>query len=182
MSLSNQNKTSSTPKSVSSTSLPASVDKNADVVLQGYKIKLKTLKKKYFVLYSDGNEKLARLEYYDSEKKFKTSRTAQPKRSIILKSIMINRRTDTKHKYVIALYTKEDFFGIIFESESELNRWLRALLALQRGEEIDDDPPKPTFGEYIFIYLFYFFNVISQMSKPTNRPKRKKKLFWQKAV
>lgn len=158
---------------MSSTSLPASVDKNADVVLQGYKIKLKTLKKKYFVLYSDGNEKLARLEYYDSEKKFKTSRTAQPKRSIILKSIMINRRTDTKHKYVIALYTKEDFFGIIFESESELNRWLRALLALQRGEEIDDDPPKPTFGEYIFIYLFYFFNVISQMSKPTNRPKRK---------
>lgn len=42
------------------------------VVLQGYHKKLKTMKKKYFVLCAESGSSSARLEYYDSEKKFKS--------------------------------------------------------------------------------------------------------------
>lgn len=114
------------------------------VVLQGYHKKLKTMKKKYFVLYSENGVKSARLEYYDSEKKFKAR--SSPKRIIILKNCFnINRRLDTKHSNVIALSTKEEVFCIVLETEAELNEWLRALLALQRGEDTESDPPKPFF-------------------------------------
>lgn len=121
-----------------------------NVVLHGYHRKLKTNKKKYFVVYGDTPEKNARLEYFDSEKKFKqswlkSSSSMQAKRSIVLRSCFnINKRHDTK-KHVIALYTKDDCFCIVFDSEEELNRWLRTLLSLQRGEESEGDPPRPTF-------------------------------------
>ncbi|XP_053694645.1 insulin receptor substrate 1 [Sabethes cyaneus] len=120
-----------------------------NVVLHGYHRKLKTNKKKYFVVYGDTPEKNARLEYFDSEKKFKQSwlksSSVQAKRSIVLRSCFnINKRHDTK-KHVIALYTKDDCFCIVFDSEEELNRWLRTLLSLQRGEESEGEPPRPTF-------------------------------------
>ncbi|XP_055635740.1 mucin-12 isoform X2 [Toxorhynchites rutilus septentrionalis] len=120
-----------------------------NVVLHGYHRKLKTNKKKYFVVYDDTPDKKARLEYFDSEKKFKQSwlknSSVQAKRSIVLRSCFnINKRHDTK-KHVIALYTKDDCFCIVFDSEDELNRWLRTLLSLQRGEESEGEPPRPTF-------------------------------------
>lgn len=110
--------------------------------------KLKTMKKKYFVLYRDDFKEntVARLEYYDSEKKFR-ARGAQPKREIILKSATISRRLDTKHKFVIAFQTKEEPFSIVLETETDLNKWMQACLALQRGEQTLEDPPKPAFGE-----------------------------------
>lgn len=117
------------------------------VMLQGYLKKLKTMKKKYFVLHSDGVDKSARLEYYDSEKKFR-SRFGHPKRSIVLKSCFhINRRLDTKQKFVIALYTKDDSFCVVMENETELNKWLKALLALHRVEEAEVDLPRTNFGK-----------------------------------
>ncbi|XP_055684141.1 insulin receptor substrate 2 isoform X5 [Lutzomyia longipalpis] len=118
---------------------------NAGIVLQGYYRKLKTMKKKYFVLYSDTKERSARLEYYDSEKKFKTN-FGHPKRTIVLRTCFnINRRTDTKHKWVVALYTKDDCFCIVFDAEQDLNMWLRNLLSLQRGDDSAGDPPRPNF-------------------------------------
>uniref|UniRef100_A0A182ITT2 Uncharacterized protein n=1 Tax=Anopheles atroparvus TaxID=41427 RepID=A0A182ITT2_ANOAO len=132
-----------------------------NVVLHGYQRKLKTNKKKYFVVYGDTPDKFARLEYFDSEKKFKQSFAKLlgglggssggsdgpvAKRSIVLRSCFnINKRHDTK-KHIIALFTKDDCFCIVFESEDELNRWLRTLLRLQRGEESEGDPPRPKFG------------------------------------
>uniref|UniRef100_A0A182VU76 PH domain-containing protein n=1 Tax=Anopheles minimus TaxID=112268 RepID=A0A182VU76_9DIPT len=124
-----------------------------NVVLHGYQRKFKTNKKKYFVVYGDRPGLPARLEYFDSEKKFKQSflksgngEGPTPKRSISLRSCFnINKRHDTK-KHIIALYTKDDNFCILFETEDEMNRWLRTLLRLQRGEESAGDPPKPTFG------------------------------------
>lgn len=117
------------------------------VVLQGYLKKLKTMKKKYFVLLSDNGDKSARLEYYDSEKKFR-SRFGQPKRSIVLKSCFhINRRLDTKQKFVIALYTKDESFCVVLENENELNKWLKALLTLHRVEEAEVDLPRTNFGK-----------------------------------
>lgn len=107
------------------------------------------MKKKFFIIRGDSTDSsvsTARIEYYDSEKKWRTNHT--PKRSILLKTCFnINRRTDTKHKYVIALYTKDDCFCLVFDTEEEMADWLKALLALQQGEDIvDGESPKPTFG------------------------------------
>ncbi|KAL9706652.1 hypothetical protein quinque_010170 [Culex quinquefasciatus] len=123
-----------------------------NVVLHGYHRKLKTNKKKYFVVYDDLPNKSARLEYFDSEKKFKQSwvknSSVHAKRSIILRNCFnINKGHDPK-KHVIALYTRDDCFSIVFDSEEELNRWLRTLWSLQRGEEgAEGEPPRPTFGK-----------------------------------
>lgn len=132
------------------TAIPTTPDK-AGVVLQGYLKKLKTMKKKYFVLLSDNGDKSARLEYYDSEKKFR-ARFGHPKRSIVLKSCFhISKRLDTKQKFVIALYTKDDSFCVVLENENELNKWLKALLALHRIEDTEVDLPRTNFGEYFYL-------------------------------
>lgn len=133
---------------------PLRVEKPA-IVLQSWLKKLKTMKKKYFVLYRDTGDSVARLEYYDSDKKFKSR--SQPKRKILLGTTTVERRLDTKHKFVIAFHTKLDCFGIVLDSETELNTWLRACVAIQKGEEIEDDPPKPTFGK-CFLFIIIIFN------------------------
>lgn len=131
--------------------VPTTPDK-LGVVLQGYLKKLKTMKKKYFVLLSDSGDKSARLEYYDSEKKFR-ARFGHPKRSIVLKSCFhISKRLDTKQKFVIALYTKDDSFCVVLENENDLNKWLKALLALHRIEDTEVDLPRTNFGEYFFFF------------------------------
>ncbi|XP_063917572.1 insulin receptor substrate 1 isoform X4 [Zophobas morio] len=116
-----------------------------NVVRCGYLKKLKTSRKKFFVLRAETAEASARLEYYDSERKFHGGQP--PKRSIPLKNCFnINRRLDTKHKHVIALYTKDDCFCVVLESEEDVDGWLKALLKLQHGEEVvDGEAPKPTF-------------------------------------
>ncbi len=128
-----------------------------NVVLHGYLKKLKTMKKKYFVLYSDG-EKPARLEYYDTEKKFR-ARHGNPKRTIVLKSCFhISKRLDTKHKFVISLYTKDDCFCIVFDTEAELNLWLQSLLSLHRVEDTEGDKPRTHIGKSMsFFFLFFLF-------------------------
>uniref|UniRef100_A0A336LNF4 Insulin receptor substrate 1 n=1 Tax=Culicoides sonorensis TaxID=179676 RepID=A0A336LNF4_CULSO len=121
-------------------------DKN--VVLEGYMKKLKTMKKKYFVLYGDTKDMFAHLRYYDSEKKYKQSLTkrdtSSSKRCIILRECFnINRRMDTKHQHVLALYTKEEGFCIIFDDEEELKRWFDILLRLQKGISLNENEPTP---------------------------------------
>lgn len=149
----NQSKSSSVASTPTSDGVSPTPDKMG-VVLQGYLRKLKTMKKKYFVLHSDGADKSARLEYYDSEKKFR-ARFGHPKRSIVLKSCFhISRRIDTKQKFVIALYTKDDSFCIVMEHEVEMNRWLKVLLALHRVEEAEVDIPRTNFGKF---YCFNYF-------------------------
>ena len=70
----------------------------------------------------------------------------------------INRRLDTKQKHVIALYTKDDCFCVVLETEEEVEDWLRALLNLQHGEETTNgEKPKPTFG-ILTISLFSLRN------------------------
>lgn len=68
-------------------------------------------------------------------------------RSITLNTCFnINKRSDTKQKHVIALYTKNDCFCIKLESEEELEEWLKELLTLQTDVP-DGEHPKPTFGK-----------------------------------
>ncbi|KAK2582639.1 hypothetical protein KPH14_004920 [Odynerus spinipes] len=114
------------------------------VVRFGHLKKLKTLKKKYFVLRGEAPGYPACLEYYDSKKKFENKHP--PKRSILLHSCFnINKRVDTKHKHVIALYTKDECFCLILDNEKELDEWLKAMLLLQSGDVPDGEQPRPTF-------------------------------------
>ncbi|XP_070151338.1 insulin receptor substrate 1 isoform X2 [Polyergus mexicanus] len=114
------------------------------VILCGHLKKLKTMKKKYFVLRGEAPGHLACLEYYDTKKKFDNKQP--PKRSILLHSCFnINKRGDTKHKHVIALYTKDECFCLILDSEKELDEWLEAMLRLQSGDVPDGEQPRPTF-------------------------------------
>lgn len=115
------------------------------VVRCGHVKKLKTQKKKFFVLRGEAPGYPACLEYYDSKKKFENRQP--PKRSIMLDSCFnINKRVDTKHKHVIALYTKDECFCLIFESEKELDEWLKEMLLLQSGDVADGEQPRPIFG------------------------------------
>ncbi|XP_017075682.2 insulin receptor substrate 1 [Drosophila eugracilis] len=105
---------------------------NDGIVLSGYHKKLKTMKKKFFVLYEESNNSPARLEYYDTEKKF--LQRSEPKRVIYLSNCFnINRRLDTKHKFVIVLSSRDGGFGIVLETENDLRKWLDKLLVLQRN-------------------------------------------------
>ncbi|XP_017795759.1 PREDICTED: insulin receptor substrate 1 [Habropoda laboriosa] len=114
------------------------------VVLSGHVKKLKTQKKKYFVLRGESAGYPACLEYYDSKKKYENRQP--PKRSILLDSCFnINKRVDTKHKHVIALYTKDECFCLILENEKELDEWLKAMLLLQSGDVADGEQPRPIF-------------------------------------
>ncbi|XP_031836369.1 insulin receptor substrate 1 chico isoform X3 [Nomia melanderi] len=114
------------------------------IVRSGHVKKLKTQKKKYFVLRGEAPGFPACLEYYDSKKKFDNRHP--PKRSILLDSCFnINKRVDTKHKHVIALYTKDECFCLILENEKELNDWLKEMLLLQSGDVPDGEQPRPIF-------------------------------------
>lgn len=118
----------------------------SDIKKHGYLKRLKTMKKKYFVLRTETPSGPARLEYYDNEKKWKAG--TQPKRSIVLKTCFnINRKLDSKQKNVIALYTRDDCFAVVTENEEELDQWLTAMLELQHGTIglIGDTTPKPNF-------------------------------------
>ncbi|XP_071101820.1 insulin receptor substrate 1-B-like isoform X1 [Haliotis cracherodii] len=102
----------------------------SDIRRMGYLKKLKTNKKKFFVLRSTSSSGPARLEYYDSEKKFRNGQL--PKRSIQLHTLLnINKKYDSKHKYAIALYTKDDCFSVMADDESEQEDWYALLLDYQ---------------------------------------------------
>ncbi|MEE6470719.1 hypothetical protein FKM82_009043 [Ascaphus truei] len=105
----------------------------------GYLRKQKHGHKRYFVLREPGEGcTAARLEYYENEKKWR-SKSAAAKRVIALDSCLnINKRADAKNKYLIALYTRDEYFAVAAESEQEQESWYRALtelLSTGRGEK-----------------------------------------------
>jgi len=58
----------------------------------------------------------ARLEYYDSEKKWREG--GHPKKRIILKDCLdINRKKETANQFVIAIYTLNEGLDILFEND-----------------------------------------------------------------
>lgn len=122
-----------------------------DIIRCGVLKKAKTSRKKYFVLRAETPDALARLEYYDSEKKYRAGQL--PRRIIPLKTCFnINRKPDSKHKHMIGLYTKTYCFCVAFESEDELKVWLKDFLTLQHGEEIPEgEVLKPKFGKFALL-------------------------------
>ncbi|KAM4797459.1 insulin receptor substrate 2 [Rhinophrynus dorsalis] len=97
----------------------------------GYLRKQKHGHKRFFVLKEAGEGcPAARLEYYESEKKWR-SKSAAAKRVISLDSCLnINKRADAKNKYLIALYTRDEYFAVAADSEQEQESWYRALTEL----------------------------------------------------
>ena len=58
----------------------------------------------------------------------------------------INAKSDKKNKYAIALYTKDDCFSIVCDTEKEQCEWLGIMHELQT-EEDDSEEPRPYFGK-----------------------------------
>ncbi|XP_062867477.1 insulin receptor substrate 2-B [Trichomycterus rosablanca] len=133
----------------------SSVD--ADVWKCGYLRKQKHNHKRFFVLRGPSNLGPSRLEYYDSEKKFRNALKAAasstvgvmcpPKRVIYLSQCFtVNKRADAKNKYLIALYTKDEYFAMVADNEQEQEDWYLALTELmtegKKGQldtdELDD--------------------------------------------
>ncbi|KAM3956971.1 LOW QUALITY PROTEIN: uncharacterized protein ACR2FA_009019 [Aphomia sociella] len=108
------------------------------VVRQGHLRKLKTMRKKYFVLRAQTPDCSARLEYYESEKKFRSGAVAR--RMLPLKSCYnITRRLDLKQKHVIALFTREEQFCVVAENEAELHGWLTDILKQHGSDDASEE-------------------------------------------
>ncbi|KAM8858320.1 insulin receptor substrate 2 [Synchiropus picturatus] len=106
---------------------PASVQ--GDVKKSGYLKKQKHGHKRFFVLREPSEGAPARLEYYESEKKWRNKSAA--KRAIALDCCLsVNKRADSKHKYLVALYTKDEYFAVAADNEPEQESWHRALTEL----------------------------------------------------
>ncbi|KAM4611481.1 insulin receptor substrate 2-B isoform 1-T2 [Polymixia lowei] len=136
----------------------ASSDVVDDIRKCGYLRKQKHGHKRFFVLRAASHLGPSRLEYYDSEKKFRNSlRSAAaaaasggavapspPKRVIYLyQCFTVNKRADSKNKHLIALYTKDEYFAIVAENEQEQEDWYVAVSELmsegKKGHLDSDD-------------------------------------------
>lgn len=108
-----------------------------DVKKSGYLKKQKHGHKRFFVLKEPGEGFPARLEYYESEKKWKNKSAA--KRVIPLDCCLnINKRADAKYKYLIALYTKDEYFAVAAENEQEQESWYQVLTDLMAEGKVYD--------------------------------------------
>lgn len=91
----------------------------------------KTIKERYFIILSDPvDPNTGRLEYYESEKKF---RHGSPyKASIILKDCFnISRKHGTKEEdHMIFIFTKEECYTLYFDDEILFKEWLTLLIKL----------------------------------------------------
>lgn len=110
---------------------------NNNVKKCGYLKKQKHGHKRFFILKEPSEGCPARLEYYESEKKWKNKSAA--KRVISLDSCLnISKRADAKNKYLIALYTKDEYFAVAAENEQEQEGWYRALTDLMAEGKVYD--------------------------------------------
>uniref|UniRef100_A0A3B4AVG2 IRS-type PTB domain-containing protein n=1 Tax=Periophthalmus magnuspinnatus TaxID=409849 RepID=A0A3B4AVG2_9GOBI len=111
----------------------SSSDAVDDIRKCGYLRKQKHGHKRFFVLRAASHSGPSRLEYYDSEKKFRSS----------LRCFTVNKRADSKNKHLIALYTKDEYFAIVAENEAEQEDWYVAVSALmnegKKGHVDSDD-------------------------------------------
>lgn len=102
-----------------------------DVRKSGYLRKQKSMHRRYFVLRTASERGPARLEYYESEKKFR-GKAPVPKRALALETCFnINKRADSKNKYMIVLYTRAESFVVAAENEADQEEWYQAMVELQ---------------------------------------------------
>ncbi|XP_017578546.1 insulin receptor substrate 1-B [Pygocentrus nattereri] len=102
-----------------------------DVRKSGYLRKHKSMHRRYFVLRAASERGPARLEYYESEKKFR-GKAPVPKRAVALETCLnINKRADAKNKHLIVLYTRAESFAVAAENEADQDEWFQAMVELQ---------------------------------------------------
>ncbi|XP_019712985.1 insulin receptor substrate 2-like [Hippocampus comes] len=105
----------------------------------GYLRKQKHGHRRFFVLREPADRSPARLEYYESEKKWRNKGAA--KRVISLDSCLcVNKRADAKHKHLIALYTKDEYFAVAADSEQDQENWYVVLTDLLAEGRVYDSP------------------------------------------
>ncbi|KAI1903309.1 hypothetical protein AGOR_G00025880 [Albula goreensis] len=110
-----------------------------DVCKSGYLRKQKSMHRRYFVLRAASERGPARLEYYETEKKFR-SKAPVPKKALNLETCFnINKRADSKNKHMIVLYTRGESFAIAADSEEVQSEWYQAMLDLQFKSKIPSD-------------------------------------------
>lgn len=96
-------------------------------IKEGYITKWKSKNRRYFVLYTENETEPAHLDYYENEKKFRTSPQVY-KRSILLKDCFaVIKKCDPQFKknniFVFAIYTKDDCFALMFNKQDEMDAW-----------------------------------------------------------
>lgn len=102
-----------------------------DVRKSGYLRKQKSMHRRYFVLRTASERGPARLEYYESEKKFR-GKAPVPKKAVPLETCFnINKRADSKNKHMIVLYTRAESFAVAAENEADQDEWYQAMVDLQ---------------------------------------------------
>ncbi|XP_041126714.1 insulin receptor substrate 1-B-like isoform X2 [Polyodon spathula] len=122
-------------------------DSFSDVRKVGYLRKPKSMHKRFFVLRTASVSGPARLEYYENEKKWR-HKSGAPKRSIPLESCFnINKRADSKNKYLVALYTKDEYFAIAADNEQDQDIWYRTLVDLHNRGKVHDSVGSNGTGE-----------------------------------
>lgn len=99
-----------------------------DVRKSGYLRKQKSMHRRYFVLRAASPSGPARLEYYESEKKFR-GKAPVPKKAVVLETCLnINKRADAKNKHMIVLYTRAESFAIAADNEVDQEDWYQAMV------------------------------------------------------
>ncbi|XP_037117949.1 insulin receptor substrate 1-B [Syngnathus acus] len=127
------------------------VEHGEDVRKSGYLRKHKSMHRRYFVLRSGSERGAARLEYYESEKKFR-GKAPVPKKAVLLETCFnINKRADSKNKHMIVLYTRAESFTVAADNEADQDDWYQAMVDLQcksknpcdKGADGDYGVPNP---------------------------------------
>ncbi|XP_015283375.1 PREDICTED: insulin receptor substrate 1-like [Gekko japonicus] len=117
-----------------------------DVRLCGYLRKQKSQHRRYFVLRGASSSGPARLEYYESEKKFRAGGPgSRPKRAFPLaKALSISKRADARHRHLLVLCGREGTFGVAAENAEQQQAWYAALVELHgKGKASPDGDGDP---------------------------------------
>ena len=95
-----------------------------DIVIKGNLRKAKNWNKRFFVL---RDSVPAKLEYYESERKWKAN-NSKPKRTISLeKPWNVDKKKGTKHEFLIAVFTEEEYFLMAADNTEMQENWVSAL-------------------------------------------------------
>ncbi|XP_055981785.1 insulin receptor substrate 4 [Sorex fumeus] len=120
-----------------------------EVCKRGY-LRKKRGHRRYFVLRLETAGAPARLEYYENARKFRDSVRAAaaaaaatasgaaevpdlipPRRVITLhQCFSVSQRADARYRYLIALFTQDEYFALVAENESEQGSWYLLLSRL----------------------------------------------------
>jgi len=112
-------------------------------------LRVQTNKKKLFVLREESASGPARLEYYDTEKKMKSGTV---KRTIILRACFnINKKTESRQRPAIVLFTKDDCFTVVCENDGKQMDWLTLMTELRNSNLDQASLTAPLFGELSLI-------------------------------